>query len=274
MGGLANRMRVIGALRHVAQQAEVPLEVRWVNNKDLGANWQNLFKAPSDFLIEEVSSNRGGYSHEYYSKKWYKNLPHQLWALLHGYVWLPYNIVEQMDEDTSPEGLNRLFSQWIELLQSGKTLYISTGDYFGSNYDTSIFKPQPYLQAKIDAFLPKNRSLYGIHIRRTDNSWAIEHSPLALFENKIVEVQKNEPDALFYLASDDAETIAHFRNRFGDAILTYDKTFGRTSVQGMQDAVVEMWLLSKTKKIFGSFFSSYSGMAAKIGDVELEILKR
>ena len=87
-------------------------------------------------------------------------------------------------------------------------------------------------------------------------------------------MQKNEPDALFYLASDDAETIAHFRNRFGDAIRTYDKTFGRTSVQGMQDAVVEMWLLSRTKKIYGSFFSSYSGMAAKIGNIEMILMQK
>lgn len=274
MGGLANRMRVVAVLRQVAQQAGVPFEVRWVKNSDLGAKWQDLFEASSDYVIKECVSIHGGYSHEYYSKKWYKNIPHRFWALLHGYVWLPYNIVEQMDEDTTPEGLNRLFSLWIEQLQSGKTLYISSGDYFGNNYDTSIFKPQPRLQAKIDAFFPKNKTIYGIHIRRTDNAWAIEHSPLELFENKIEEILKNEPEAIFYLASDDAEVIAHFKNRFGDAILTYDKTFGRTSVEGMQDAVVEMWLLSKTKKIFGSFFSSYSGMAARIGKIELEILEK
>ena len=281
MGGLANRMRVIGALRQVALQASVPFEVRWVNNTDCGAGWKDLFEIPSDFTVQELlPPKHSGYSHEYYSKKWYKNIPHQLWALRHGYLWFPYNIVEQMEEDTSPEGLERLFSNWIRLLQRGKMLYISTGDWLGDDYDSSFFKPIQSLLYEINRFYTHTHThthtqvaLYGIHIRRTDNTWAIENSPLSLFEKRIEKILKNEPNALFYLASDDAGTIAHIKNRYGDCILTRNKTFGRTSVEGMQDAVIEMWLLSKTKKIVGSYYSSYSDMAAKIGNVELEIIK-
>ncbi len=270
MGGLANRMRVIGKLRMVANEAHVPMEVLWVSNDDAGAKWCEIFEQPKDFVIKEVS---GSYKHEYYSAKWYKNIHHYVWALIHRYIWLPYNIVEKMDEDTSEEGLQTLFDQWIAQLQSGKTLYISTGDNFGEDYDISIFRPIASLQKEIDAFLPSDNKAYGIHIRRTDNTWAIENSPLDLFENKVASMLKAEPKALFYLASNDADTIAHFKERLGDAILSRSKTFGRTSVQGIQDAIIEMWLLSKTKKIFGSFYSSYSGMAAKIGNVELEIVK-
>lgn len=271
MGGLANRMRVIGKLRMVANEAHVPMEVLWVSNKDVGAEWREIFEQPMDFVIREIS---GPYRHEYYSAKWYKNIHHYLWAWLHRYTWLPYNIVEKLDEDTSEDGLQKLFNQWIAQLQSGKILYISTGDNFGEDYDISIFKPIATLQKETDAFLPSDKEVYGIHIRRTDNAWAIENSPLELFENKVASILKAEPEALFYLASDDADTIAHFQKRFGDAILSRPKTYGRTTVRGIQDAIIEMWLLSKTRKIFGSFYSSYSGMAAKIGNIDLEILKK
>jgi len=271
MGGLANRMRVIGKLRMVANEAQVPMEVLWVCNGDVGSKWSEIFEQPKDFVVTEVS---GSYKHEYYSAKWYKNSIHHVWAWLHRYTWLPYNIVEKMDDDTCEEGLQKLFDQWKAQLQSGKILYISTGDYFGENYDISIFKPIAALQKEIDAYLPSDKEVYGIHIRRTDNSWAIENSPLELFENKVSSILKSEPKALFYLASDDATTIAHFQERFGNCILSRPKTFGRTSVQGIQDAIIEMWLLSKTKKIFGSFYSSYSGMAAKIGNIDLEIVKK
>ena len=271
MGGLANRMRVIGMLRMLANEAHVPMEVVWRSNGDVGSKWCEIFEQPIDFVITEASES---YQHEYLSPKWYKNIPHRMWAAWHRYEWLPYNVVEQMDEDTSDEGLQKLFDKWITQLHAGKTLYISTGDYFGEDYDIAIFKPIASLQKEIDAFLPTNKEVYGIHIRRTDNSWAIEHSPLELFENKIVEILKKDSDSLFYLASDDADTIARFQKRFGDCILTRPKTFGRTSVQGIQDAIIEMWILSKTKKIFGSFYSSYSGMAAKIGNINLEILKK
>lgn len=270
MGGLANRMRVIGKLRMVANLAHVPMEVLWVSNNDVGAKWGEIFVQPKDFSVMEVS---GAYKHEYYSAKWYKNIIHYVWAWLHRYDWLPYNVVEQMDDDTSDEGLQKLFNQWIAQLQSGKILYMSTGDNFGEDYDISIFKPIAMLHNEIEAFMPKGEVVYGIHIRRTDNSWAIENSPLELFENKVATILKADPKAMFYLASDDADTIMRFQKRFGDTILSRPKTFGRTSVQGIQDAIIEMWLLSKTKKIFGSFYSSYSGMAAKIGNTELEIVK-
>ena len=272
MGGLANRMRVIGMLRMLANEAHVPMEVIWVANNDAQAKWCDIFEQPKDFVVTETS---GPYKHEYYSSKWYKNILHYVWAWLYGYIWLPYNIVEKMDEDNSKEGLRRLFNHWIIQIKSGKTLYISTGDYLGTNYDTSsIFRPISALKKEIDAFLPADKVIYGIHIRRTDNSWAIEHSPLELFENKIVEILKKDSDSLFYLASDDEHTITYFQERFGNSILTRPKTFGRTSVSGIQDAIIEMWILSKTKKIFGSFYSSYSEMAAKIGNINLEILKK
>ena len=269
MGGLANRMRVIGRLRVLANKAHVPMEVLWVSNSDVGAKWCEIFEEPVDFTIREQS---GSYQHEYFFAKWYKNIIHHVWAWMHRYTWLPYNIVEKLDEDTSEEGLQRLFDRWIAQLQAGKILYISTGDYLGENYDTSIFRPIATLQKEIDSYLPSDKEVYGIHIRRTDNTWAKEASPLELFENKVVSILKKEPKALFYLASDDADTIAHFQKRFGDAILSRPKTFGRTSVQGIQDAIIEMWLLTKTKMIYGSFYSSYSGMAARIGHVDIEIL--
>ena len=271
MGGLANRMRVIGRLREMANEAQVPMEVLWVSNDDAAAKWGEIFERPKDFAVKEVS---GPYQHEYYSAKWYKNIIHRIWAWSHRYIWLPYNVVEKLDEDTSNKGLRKLFDQWIAQLQAGKTLYISTGDNFGEDYDISIFKPISSLQKEIDVFLPFDKTVYGIHIRRTDNKWAIENSPLDLFENKVASMLTADPKTLFYLASDDADTIAHFKERFGDAILSRSKTFGRTSVQGIRDAIIEMWLLSKTKKIFGSFYSSYSGMAAKIGNIDLEILKK
>ena len=98
MGGLANRMRVICKLRMVANKAHVPLEVLWVANGDVGAKWCDIFEQPKDFTVKEVSES---YKHEYYSAKWYKNSIHYVWAWMHQYTWLPYNIVEKLDEDTS-----------------------------------------------------------------------------------------------------------------------------------------------------------------------------
>lgn len=64
------------------------------------------------------------------------------------------------------------------------------------------------------------------------------------------------------------------KKRFGESIITYNAELSRASENGMKDALIELLVLSKTKKIFGSWWSSYSEMAAKIGNIDLEILKK
>ena len=275
MGGLANRMRVIGVLYELAKRAGASLCVLWVNNAELGAKWIDLFDYPNDFYIEELTPKDGRYMHGYLSKNWYNNINSYLWAYIHGYRWYPSNMVESMNCDTSEEGLEHLYSTWISQLQKGNTLFISTGDYLGNNYDISaIFRPKHELQEKIDAFSLPDQNIYGIHIRRSDNTWAIDNSPIALFETEIEQILSSESDARFYLASDDKEIILHLRNKYGEHIIVRDKTFGRGSVEGMQDALIDMWILSGTKKIFGSYYSSFSEMASAIGSINLMIVKK
>ena len=47
----------------------------------------------------------------------------------------------------------------------------------------------------------------------------------------------------------------------------------RNSLEGMKFAVVDLFCLSKTKKIIGSVGSSYSQIAAEIGGIEVEYAK-
>jgi hypothetical protein len=48
----------------------------------------------------------------------------------------------------------------------------------------------------------------------------------------------------------------------------------RHSKEGILEAVLEIYSLSKTARIFGSYYSSYSEMAAKLGKIKLEVLKK
>lgn len=81
-------------------------------------------------------------------------------------------------------------------------------------------------------------------------------------------------DSRFYLSTDDSMVQEEFISEYGSHILVREKDFGRNTVVGMQDALVDMWLLSKTTKIFGSYYSSFSRMASLVGCHNLEILKQ
>src|SRR5690606_35662462 len=112
----------------------------------------------------------------------------------------------------------------------------------------------------------------GIHIRRTDNISAIEASPNYLFERKIEEYLQENLATNFFLATDDPGVERHFKEKYPDNVMAYPKTYGRDSKDGIVDALVELQLLAKTSVIYGSYWSSYSEMASRIGKIKLHIL--
>src|SRR5690606_3370769 len=76
----------------------------------------------------------------------------------------------------------------------------------------------------------------------------------------------------FFIATDDPSVEQYFKNKYPGNILAYAKTYGRDSVDGIVDALIELQLLAKTSVIFGSYWSSYSEMASRIGKIKLHIL--
>jgi hypothetical protein len=74
---------------------------------------------------------------------------------------------------------------------------------------------------------------------------------------------ENDPDTRFYLATDDMTEEARLREAFPDRILSnQDRCLSRDSVEGMHDALLDLYCLSHTRKIIGSFFSSFTDIAA------------
>lgn len=116
----------------------------------------------------------------------------------------------------------------------------------------------------------------GVHIRRQDNEISIMNSPLELFEDRMHSEIKECPVTKFYIASDDY----HVKNKFEDSPLWKDKimftkgSLSRDSREGILQAVVELYTLAKTKKIIGSYWSSFSEIAAELGKIPLEVIKK
>jgi hypothetical protein len=80
---------------------------------------------------------------------------------------------------------------------------------------------------------------------------------------------KIEPASTFYLATDDPEVKNTFRREFGARLYSGDIRMARTTKEGMQDALVELYTLSGTSQILGSYWSSYSKVAAELGGIPL-----
>ena len=84
------------------------------------------------------------------------------------------------------------------------------------------------------------------------------------------ELKKN-PKTRFYLATDEPPLRAYFQKRFPKRILFGDGAHGRDSLEGMYEAVVELYALAHTRKIIGSHTSSFSYEAAWLKGIPLQI---
>lgn len=121
----------------------------------------------------------------------------------------------------------------------------------------------------------KTKRIVGVHIRRTDNTFSIKHSPLELFMDKIEEEIKHaDGDVSFYLASDSMEVKSQLKMQFEDKIITSMQEVNRNSEQGIIDALTELNILSMTNKIYATYNSSFSELAHFLGKTEFEILKK
>ena len=138
-----------------------------------------------------------------------------------------------------------------------------------------LFIPLPPIQARID-HLCQQFSPYtlGVHIRRTDNAASIEQSPIELFFDAIDKEIDLFADTSIYLATDDESVKLELQKRYGKRLIFAKDKADRSSIAGIQGGIVDMYVLARTQKIFGSFHSSFSELAAQIGNIPLEIIKK
>lgn len=265
-GGLANRMRVIASGLWLQNKLNSELTCVWSQNMDLNAGFDLLFENIDGLNIKSKSRKYKFLK----STKYKKNLKLYIARLINKVIGVDYYIKEQ-------DYLNQAWTKEIDIVPvSGKyrNVYIKTCEEFGDNYsEFQRFVPIKQLLTKInDIEMQFDSNTIGLHIRRTDNTQSIKYSPLELFIKTINLNIKKDRKVSFFLSSDDIDIENELIARYGKRIITYKKEFSRQSVVGMQDAVVDLFCLSKTTLIYGSYWSSFSDIASRIGNVKFETL--
>ena len=275
VGGLANRMRVIAASVQLAHEIGTTVQCIWESNNELGANYTDLFELSEHFSLRAPFRHRPKSS---YQKTGLKHFIITLWNKMLG-VDACYSMsnVDSIiaGEQNENADYHRFFDVISPLLAKDKIIFYTTGDYLADLHDVSLFNPVEEIRKVIESYaLCFSNKTYGLHIRRTDNTWAIENSPLNLFRAIIESKIAEDDEVRFYLSTDDKETLQALKEEYGEHILIREKKYGRDSLDAMKDAVVDMWLLSKTQQIYGSYYSSFSEMAGLVGHIPVMTVKR
>lgn len=257
--GLCNRLRAISSAVFLAKKLNRPLTIYWQNNDECASDFCDLFDPINIDIPIDVIEYKG----LKYSIARKKNLyyPKLLRIFSVDKEILNFNCKEDGDI--------------IPLISSDGITFIQTCHSITQHYDfQALFKPISSIMNAINSVTALySDNTIGLHIRRTDNVQAIAHNDISSFENCINRELEADSSTKFYLATDDMYVKDYLINKYGTAILTFDIPLNRNTVEGMRGAVVDLWCLSKTKRIIGSFYSSYSEVASFIGKIDLEIVE-
>lgn len=265
-GGLGNRMKAVAAALRLAEAADSSLRVLWCKDWGLGCRFDQLFQPighPRVTLREATLADLLATDRPRRRNLW---LPALCQRLAYG---------ARMDEAATTHGMETAFD--FEAWARGRKVWLASNVYFmGKEIPQDafdIFRPAPALQQRIDDQMAAmgTDDVVGVHIRRTDNARAIADSPTEAFVQRM---RQEPPSTRFYVATDDETVKQQLRREFPGRVATLPRQAERGSLQGMEDALVEMCVLARCRRILGSAFSTYSMTAAAMGRVPLETIKR
>ncbi len=85
-------------------------------------------------------------------------------------------------------------------------------------------------------------------------------------------ILQQRPTIKFYISTDSDKILNNLKSIYKEKVFSGAVQLARHTTEGIISALVDLYCLSKSKKVLGSFDSSFSQMAAKMGNVPLEIM--
>lgn len=267
VGGLANRFRAMASGLALAEKTGSQLDFYWFQDWALNAPFTAIFEP---IQLKNVTLHTSSLKNNLiYNRPRRKNF------------WIPQLFQKILFRHQLYEQDNynmRFHDQFYTDCVNDGNVYISSC-YAIMNYEKkhlqALFRPVAEVRDKLDERLKAmSEQFIGVHIRRTDNVESVNNSPTELFYEKLdAELTKN-PQTSIYLATDSEEVKSDFRQRYGTNVTFSQKAADRDSIDGIREAFVEMLILSHAQKIYGSYGSTFSILAAEFGGTELDILKK
>lgn len=265
IGGLANRIYAITSAIAFCKDYDVKLRIIWFKDKGMGADFHSLFDLSSEVDKSKVEIIDAKWYHYIYDRPRKRNLwlPFVIQTFCFNFRYYEKNVLQKLNIDNLTEYILR-----------NKSIYLVAYYNFYNVEKFNFLLLKSAISERVDQIacsFTQERTI-GIHLRRTDNIDSIKNSPLSLFIIRMDQELTSNPDIHFYIASDSLNEKLELKKQYGDRLIMSLKEVQRNNKDGIIDALIELYILSRTCKIYGSAHSSFSTLAASIGGVELEIV--
>lgn len=265
-GGIANRLRAIMSAFSLARNLRRPLTIIWVKNEELNASFSDIFQIKPDlYKLVEISQFTNLFR---YSPPRKKNF------------FLP-SLLQFCDSrhfihqtGSNPEFPTK--EEWLSDFNDKPVVIVSGSSFF--DYDpaqiNTIFPVSINVKNRIKEILGGKQPDLALHIRRTDNDLSIRYSPIEIFEETIEKEISNNKDVIIFLATDDEKVKNALLQKYPENLISNSTPATRKTADGITDGMAELEILSQCHTIYGSYWSSFSEIAAEKGNNTLIVLKK
>lgn len=282
-GGLCNRLRAIDSAIAVANAAQCKLVVIWEKNAELNCSYHDLFVSPGFELHESVNMARWHFPllPTRKPKSWFQRVLYKSGlARFRASEAEPIFFDDLSDavSDLRPitpdrfsnvSEFDREFYQCVAPLfkafQTEETVYVASCWRLCPDIGYSEnFELKPEIQNRICQITDQfSEETIGLHIRGTDAQAAKKYCSLEAFQAAVDQEISVNPAAKFFLATDEPKAKSLLLGRYPERIHFLEQEgYARSSNLNIQNALVDLMCLANTKKIFGSYFSTFSQLAA------------
>jgi hypothetical protein len=275
--GLANRMRAIEAGATFCRRHGFEYHVEWWKEPDCNSDFAQLFEMPVSFVLRqrEFPGGRAARARRHLAKAGYR---------LRGYPWIEDEDVLWWDHQAGRDNLRpcrRIVADGRRLPQRCRGVVLHTHRMFEPPAAAwGALRPAPALLTQARAVLERGgsagdgRGWIGVHIRRTDHVNAQQHSPTQAFIEAIDRHLAARPGAMLFLATDSPAEESALQQRYGARLVTAAKQhWQRSTSGGVRAAMIDLLCLSLCDVILGSYWSSFSAVAAQLHGAAHDVVR-
>jgi hypothetical protein len=264
-GGIGNRMMTIASCIGLAKEENQSVQILWHTDTKLNCAFNSLFNPIKEERVTLIEKAKLPIKYRVFFG-WKQKL-----------AYFPIYLLSRnlQKEFTRVEPYLRHFDTHKIRNLKGEILIQSSSKFYPYSDIGLLFTPKLELLKIIKENTKHfNHITVGLHIRRTDHIRSIKESPLELFCKAIDREIHSRNDVRFYLATDSYEEKNFLIQKYGDKILTRKNILERNSEVGIREAIIDLYTLSKTRRIYGSYYSSFSEVAAELGNIKLIQIRR
>lgn len=272
IGGLANRLLVVDSAIKIQRYLNPDKTIIiWERNRNLNCSFKELFHYP-DHLHFTETKGFNKFSIRSYFQFYNSFYPSS-------FRWSFFNKMlgkeRKFKKIYYSEDIESLITKGDNFLLNSKDEYIYISFYerfYNSSGHICAFKPIHEIQCQIEKIASRfDKTTIGVHIRRSDHEDSIHFSPIEGFIEKM-KLKIDQTDASFFLSTDSDHVKKTIKKMFGERVFTRDSKHDRNNPVGGKDAVIDMFCLSNTKELIGSYKSTFSQVAAEIGGIENHLI--